>query len=163
MLPITQKKAEKIAIDFLEQYHDASTVESIFIENGIWVVMAKIGLVTPRIRQVLIDANSGRILSYSNGGLTNDSHSAKQAQVAFAVKSVLLGIGHASYEKVVQKLRDDYQCSISDCYDYPERLNYVLKEIFGDRYKAITESIRDQFKGTADQKAFLIFLTAISK
>ncbi|WP_268543910.1 hypothetical protein [Candidatus Nitrosotenuis cloacae] len=162
MLPITQKKAEKIAIDFLEQYHDASTIESIFIENGIWVVMAKIGLVTPQIRRVLIDASSGRILSYSNGGL-DGNHSAKQDQVASVVKKVLLETGQPTYEKVIQKLRDDYNCNIRDCYDYPEYLNNVLKEIFGDRYTVITESIKEQFKDYANQKTFLFFLRKMSK
>ncbi|HEY8109251.1 MAG TPA: hypothetical protein VIG05_00080 [Candidatus Nitrosotenuis sp.] len=163
MLSINQKKAEKIAIGFLEQYHDTSTIESIFLENGVWVVTAKIGLMTPQVRQVLIDENSGRILSYVDKTAVNGNSIMKQAKVASAVEKALLRIGPPAHEKVVQKLYDDYHCHLFDCYEKPEYLNKVIKEIFGDNYIVIVESIKDQLKETTEQKTFMDFLTIISK
>ena len=160
---ISQKKAEKITIDFLEQYHDASTIESIFLENGIWLVTAKIGMMAPQIRQVLIDANSGRILGYSDRKSDDDSHVITQAQVASAVEMALLGLGPPAYDKVVQKLYEDYHCRVFDCYEYPEYLNKVIKEVFGDNYILVVELIKTSLKKTAEQKTFVDFLKSISK
>lgn len=163
MLPINQKKAEKIAIEFLEQYHDTSTIESIFLENGVWIVTAKIGLMTPQIRQVLIDENSGRILSYVDRTAVNGNYAIKQARVASAVEKALLRIGPPAHEKVVQKLYEDYQCHLFDCYEKPEYLNKVIKEIFGDNYTSIVESIKTNLKDVDEQKTFGDFLKVISK
>jgi hypothetical protein len=160
---INQKKAEKIALGFLEQYHDTSTIESIFLENGVWVVIAKIGLMTPQIRQVLIDENSGRILSYIDKSTVNGNHAIRQAKVASAVEKALLRIGPPAHEKVVQKLYEDYRCHLFDCYEKPEYLNKVIKEVFGDNYMVIVDSIKDHLREPSEQKTFLDFLTVISK
>lgn len=163
MSSINQKKAEKIALEFLEQYHDTSTIESIFLENGVWIVTAKIGLVTPQIRQVLIDEHSGRILSYVDKTPINGNHAITQAKVASAIEKTLLRIGSPVHEKVIQKLYEDYHCHLFDCYEKPEYLNKVIKEIFGDNYMAVVESIKTDLKETSEQKSFLDFLTVISK
>lgn len=163
MLPINQKKAEKITIEFLEQSHDTSTIESIFLENGVWIVTAKIGLITPQIRQVLIDENSGRILSYIDKTTASGSYAIKQAKVASAVEKALLRLGPPAREKVVQKLYEDYKCHLFDCYENPEYLNKVIKETFGDNYTAIIDSIKTNLKEADEQKTFGDFLEVISK
>ena len=160
---ISQKKAEKIAQDFLDQYHDTSTIEYAFLENEIWVITAKIGLVNQQVRKILIDAQSGRILSYTDKKLEMDDYGIKQAQVAFAVEKALLKIGAPAYEKVVQKLYEDYRCRLFDCFEYPEYLHNVIKEIFGDNYKAITDAVKVNLKDISGQKPVEDFLNVISK
>jgi hypothetical protein len=118
---------------------------------------------TPQVRQVLIDENSGRILSYVDKTAVNGNSIMKQAKVASAVEKALLRIGPPAHEKVVQKLYADYHCHLFDCYEKPEYLNKVIKEIFGDNYIVIVESIKDQLKETTEQKTFMDFLTIISK
>ena len=61
-----KKRAEKIAENFLQQYHSTVTVESVLLEDEIWVVAAKIGLENKQTRRISIDANSGQILSYTD-------------------------------------------------------------------------------------------------
>lgn len=160
---INQKKAEKIAIDFLEQYHDTCTIKSAFLENEVWVVGVKIGLAASTSRQVMIDANSGRILGYTDKEMPEDTFAIKRAKAASAIEKALLGIGQPTYEKVVQKLYTDYQCDLFDCYENPEYLNKVIKEIFGENYIAIVESIKDNLKKATEQINFTDFLKVISK
>jgi hypothetical protein len=66
MLHMDKKRAEKIAENFLQQHHSTVTVESVLLEDEIWVVAAKIGLENKQTRRISIDANSGQILSYTD-------------------------------------------------------------------------------------------------
>lgn len=66
MFPPDQKKVKEIALEFLEQYHDASTIESAHLENGVWIVLAQVGQITPQIKKISIDAQNGQILSYAD-------------------------------------------------------------------------------------------------
>ena len=72
MLHMDKKRAEKIAENFLQQYHSTFTVESALLEDEIWVVAAKIGLENKQTRRISLDPNSGQVLSY------NDNEARKQ-------------------------------------------------------------------------------------
>ncbi len=72
MIPPNQKKVKEIALDFLEQYHDASTIESAHMENGVWIVLAQVGQIIPQMKKISIDAQSGQILSYTDRKLPSD-------------------------------------------------------------------------------------------
>jgi hypothetical protein len=160
---ISQKKAEKIALDFLEQYHDASTIESSTLEDEIWVVTAKIGLISQQLRKITIDGRSGQILGYSDSRLDINDYGINQVKVALAIEKALLGIGAPAYEMVVQKLYEDYRCRIFDCYDKPEYLSRIIKDMFGDNYRPIAESIRDNLGDISEQNVIKDFLSVISK
>lgn len=162
-MSISQKKAEKIALDFLEQYHDASTIESSSLENEVWVVTAKIGQINQQLRKITIDEKSGQILGYSDSRLDLNDDGVNQAKVALAIEKALLGIGAPAYERVVQKLYEDYRCRIFDCYDKPEYLSRIIKEMFGDNYKPIAELIRANLGDISEQNVIRNFLSVISK
>lgn len=162
-MSISQKKAEEIALDFLEQYHDASTIESSFLENDVWIVTARIGLISQQLRKITIDDKSGQILGYSDSRLDLNGHGINQAKVALAIEKALLGIGAPAYERVIQKLYEDYHCQIFDCYDKPEYLSRIIKEMFGDNYKPIAESIRANLVDISEQNVIKDFLSVISK
>lgn len=158
-----RKRAEKIAENFLQQYHSTITIESASLEGSIWVVAAKIGLVNKQIRRISIDANSGKILSYSDKESNNKNHIIKKSLISLSVENALRKIGDPTYEMVNQKLYEDYHCYLPDCYEYPEYLNKVLKELFGSNYKAVVDGIKTNLKDLAEQKPVTDFLTAISK
>ncbi|HYL67280.1 MAG TPA: hypothetical protein VEU72_09070 [Nitrosopumilaceae archaeon] len=158
-----RKRAEKIAENFLQQYHSTITIESVLLEGEIWVVAAKIGLGNKRIRRISIDANSGRILSYTDREVNNKNHIIKKSLISLSIEDALRRIGDPTYERVIQKLYEDYHCYLPDCYEYPEYLNKVLKELFGSNFKDIVEAIKTSLKDLAEQKPVTDFLTAISK
>lgn len=160
---ISQKKAERIALDFVEQYHESSTIESAFLENNVWVITARIGLINQQMRKIFVDGLSGQILSYANSKLDQEDFGINQAKVSFAIEKALLGIGGPAYESVVQKLYENHRCRLFDCYEHPEYLHSVLKEIFGDNYKAIAKSIKSHLKDVSEQKPITDFLSVISK
>lgn len=59
---IDSNKAREIAIRFLEQYYDVSDVHTI-LEGQAWKILATVGLPNMRMKTVLVDAQSGKILS----------------------------------------------------------------------------------------------------
>jgi len=60
---IDSDEAREIAKKFLEQHHNVSDVHAI-LEGQTWKVMAKVGLPNLRMKTVLVDAQSGKILSW---------------------------------------------------------------------------------------------------
>ncbi|MGB9002581.1 MAG: hypothetical protein WCC52_02095 [Nitrosotalea sp.] len=60
-----------------------------------------------------------------------------------AIERTLLQIGKPVFDKVESQFREKYQCSIIDCYDHPQYLNEVLREVFGNSYSDITRSIEE--------------------
>ena len=63
-----------------------------------------------------------------------------------AIEKALLDMGISVLDKVKNRLIDDYNCSISDCYDNPEYLKRILCDLYGDSYQSILNSIYDVLK-----------------
>lgn len=63
-MTIDEYKAKEIAKAFLEQYHSIIVTHA-HLEEEVWVVSAKIGLMPKDIKTVSVDAKTGRILGYS--------------------------------------------------------------------------------------------------
>ena len=81
--------------------------------------------------------------------------------VIFAVENVLSNIGKPVLEQVCTKLYSKYHCLITDCYEHPEYLNSVLKDLFGDSYKEIIKSIKQNLEDFEEQKFVKNFLTKL--
>ena len=92
-----------------------------------------------------------------------DTENVKKALVAFTIERTLLEIGKPALEKVTKQLYDDYQCHLVDCYQRPEILSKVLKDLYGKSYTAIVQSIRKELDDFADQKPIKAFLRVISQ
>lgn len=57
--------------------------------------------------------------------------------VKSAIEHALLEIGTSTLEEVTRGLFNDHKCLISNCYEKPEYLNDVLKDVFDGAYKTI--------------------------
>lgn len=87
----------------------------------------------------------------------------KKALVSLAIEKTLLDIGKATYDEVGKMLYSRYQAYFPDCYEHPEFLNAVLKELYGKSFTTIVDSIRKQLGEFASQKPIETFLAKISE
>lgn len=81
--------------------------------------------------------------------------------VVLAIEYTLLQLGMPTLEKVQEKLRAEYNCSLSDCYAHPEYLNKVLKDLFGPAHLEIVKSISKYLEEFTYQKPISEFLLKI--
>ncbi len=72
-----------------------------------------------------------------------NNHSIEKVLVGLAIEHTLLQIGKPVFDKVESQLHEKYQCSIIDCYDNPQYLNAVLREVFDKSYSDIIRSIEE--------------------
>jgi len=87
-----------------------------------------------------------------------DSDNIMKALVALVIEKVLLDIGEAVYETVVATLYKKYHCYIPSCYEKPECLKAVLKELYGTSYNEIINSIEEQLREFRHNKEINVFL-----
>ncbi len=113
--------------------------------------------------KVKVDAKTGNILAYSYFKSTPEDYLIKKALVNLAIQQTLIDIGIPTYEKVLHKLYREYNCSLSDCYEHPRYLNKVLKELFGEKYETIVDSIKNQLEQFTYHKSITEFLDGISE
>ena len=95
--------------------------------------------------------------------LTNDTTSDRKALVGSATKQALLKMGEPIYEKAVESLYRQYHCTLADCFEHPEYLNKILKEMFGVAHIVIVDSIKKQLEAFSYQKPIEQFLVIMSK
>ena len=88
---------------------------------------------------------------------------ARKALVVMAIEKALLEVGKPTYDEVLGKLKKDYNCYLSDCYEYPEYLSRVLKELYGQSYSAIIESIKKYLAEMNTQEGIANFIMKISE
>ena len=98
-----------------------------------------------------------------NEMIEEDNYQIKSALVTLAIEQTLLEFGTPTLEKVSKKLFEDYHCYMPDCYNNPEYLNKVLKELFGNSHTVIIQSIRKRLDGYASQDPIKNFLAKISE
>ncbi len=84
-----------------------------------------------------------------------------KALVALAVEKALLEVNVEVYEKVLDELEKKYQCYLPDCYEHPEYLIEILRDIYGDSYLAIVKTINDNLKDFENRKNISEFLKKI--
>lgn len=88
---------------------------------------------------------------------------AKRALVVLAIEKTLLEVGRTTYDEVLGKLNENYGCYLSDCYDHPEYLSNVLKELYGQSSLAIIKSIQKYLAQTSTQDDITKFIIKISE
>ncbi len=86
----------------------------------------------------------------------------KKTMVTLALKNTLLELGIQEYDKVVSLLQKDYSCTLEDCYENPEYLRNILKDLFGDSYPDILSSLSENMKNILSQPSVKDFLQVLS-
>ena len=98
-------------------------------------------------------------LQESNSTLV--SNTVMKALVTFAIQKTLLGIGKPVCDKVTNSLYEKYNCYTPDCFEKPEYLKAILKELYGKSYKEILNSIKEELKEVISDKRIKTFLQAL--
>ena len=80
--------------------------------------------------------------------------------LALAIDVALMRRGGDRYYHFVFKLRNSYNCEIIDCYDKPQYLKNVLKEVYENEYDSIVKDIKLELSDSIEEgiKAFLAIL-----
>ena len=86
----------------------------------------------------------------------------KRTMVTLAIKNTFLELGLEEFDKIVMMLQKDYNSSLEDCYDNPEFLKHVLKDLLGDAYNDVLNSLKENIKNISSHKSTENFLDALS-
>ena len=85
----------------------------------------------------------------------------KKTMVMLALKNTLLELGIEEYDKVIDLLLNEHNCTLEDCYENPEYLKNVLKKLFGDSYRDILNSLSENMKSILSQQSVKEFLEVL--
>ena len=72
--------------------------------------------------------------------------------LVFCVEAVLMRRGNTNYHLITAKLNANYNCTIMDCYENPEALRNVLKDVYKEDYNPIIEEIKLHLDELANEK-----------
>ncbi|MFN3654803.1 MAG: hypothetical protein ACK4TO_05700 [Candidatus Nitrosotenuis sp.] len=78
--------------------------------------------------------------------------------VAISVEIVLMRKGGPQYQLVLARLEKYYDCKIFDCFEHPDYLKSVLREVYGDEYEKIVEQIEWELGENASEPDVRKFL-----
>lgn len=80
-----------------------------------------------------------------------------RAMVGSSVELVLMRSG-PQYHAVVSKLEHHYNCKIIYCFDHPEHLGTVLREVYSNDYERIVDSIEVEFGDAIERNEIADFV-----
>jgi len=83
--------------------------------------------------------------------------------ITLSVEHALLKMGTPELELVQSRLKNKYNCEISDCFQHPEYLKKILKDVFGDAYQDILKSIDERLQKSSMDKPIEQFLTIMDE
>ena len=86
----------------------------------------------------------------------------KKTMVTLALKNTLLELGIQDYDKVVSLLQKDYRCTLDECFENPEYLRNILKDLYGNSYPDILNSISENMKDISSQTTVKDFLQVLN-
>ena len=86
-----------------------------------------------------------------------------KVMIIAAIEKSLLEIGKPDLNKVKQRLMDDYNRTLADCFEEPEFLNRILKDIYGKAHVTIVDSIKKNLENMSASKPVQEFLKIIAR
>lgn len=86
-----------------------------------------------------------------------------KALVTLAIEKTLINMGKPVLDEIAHRLFTNYKCYLPDCHEHPEYLKSVLKELYGNCYNTIIESIKENLGELTTKKSIKNFLTIISE
>lgn len=84
-----------------------------------------------------------------------------RAAVVLSIEIVLMRKGGPQYHQVLARLERDYECKIFDCYEHPEYLRAVLREVYSNDYQMIVNDLIIELDEMATQKEIAEFLNLL--
>lgn len=69
-----------------------------------------------------------------------------------SIEVALMKKGNINYNTVGAKLDAYYSCSFVDCYDHPEYLRDVLREVYRDGYDSILDKIKSELENLTEME-----------
>lgn len=91
-----------------------------------------------------------------------DNNSLK-SMVALSVEVVLMRKGGAQYQQALARLEADYGAKIFDCFEHPQYLKAVLRQIYAKEYPTILESLEAELGEIASERGVVEFLKALKQ
>jgi hypothetical protein len=82
----------------------------------------------------------------------------RKGLVSVVLEKALFDIGAGAYYKVIDELKKRYQCYLPDCYEHPEYLSVILKDLYGNSYRGIIKSISQELEEFSYQKPIAKFI-----
>lgn len=76
--------------------------------------------------------------------LVYENSKIKKAFFTYAVEKTLSSVSNLLYERTLERLENDFGCSVIDCYDNPKYIKEILKDLYGKSYKTIIEQITEE-------------------
>ncbi len=73
MVTYDMEEAIDKAKKFLEEYHNTTDLKSSNLENGIWSIIFDVGFLSEQLKEIKVDANSGKITEYTDVGIENEN------------------------------------------------------------------------------------------
>ena len=92
--------------------------------------------------------------------MINDHRVFKEVITA-SVEKALLEMGVPQLNLVRSRLKEDYNCEISDCLDHPEYLKLIIHDLFGNSHEHVLKSIHKSIKKTGMEQPLENFLTIL--
>ena len=76
----------------------------------------------------------------------------EEDKIAFmtCVELVLMKKGNTIHNLVMAKLKSLYDADIMDCFEHPEYLRTVLKQVFKDEYAAVLNEVKLELEKLVD-------------
>ncbi len=88
---------------------------------------------------------------------------AYKTMVVLAIEHTLLKTSVDTLEKVQAELHQKFNCDISECYEHPEYLNKILKDLFGVSQHEIIKNVNKYLNEFSYQEQIVKFLDTIKQ
>lgn len=83
--------------------------------------------------------------------------------IALSIEVVLMRKGGPQYHLVLARLECDYDCKIYDCFEHPDYLKEVLKQVYGADYQTIVENLQVELGEIISEKDVTSFLDVLKQ
>ena len=104
-----------------------------------------------------------KIIQSVDWAVTTQTSDDPKVLIIAAIEKSLLEIGKPDLNKVKERLQEDYNRTLADCYDEPEFLNRILKDIYGKAHITIVDSIKKNLESMSESKPVQEFLKIIAR
>ena len=78
--------------------------------------------------------------------------------LALSIEVVLMRRGGPEFQMVLAKLKNNFNLDIINCYEKPEYLRKVLKEVYREDFKSVVEEIIGELGEYAQEQKIIEFL-----